>query len=182
MFTQVQLLQIKNAVMRILHVPGNYSGGILEMAIVADYDIPYEKLRDRCAQIAGALKQTDETFRNVRVNLIKWISDEQVVKEIASLPLLQMGRTFGDYEEYQAPVKKKSADKNKKSIDELFRQLKLFYARSKLIIILTDGNYRIVEEQKVQEYLNPFLKRKILLLQPQGNTKYGICIELQQEQ
>lgn len=170
MLTQVQLLQMKNAVMRILHVPGNYSGGILEMALVVDYDMSYEEMCEICSRIAGTLKQTDETFRNVRVNLIKWVSDEQVVKEITSLPHLQMKRVFEDYDKYKT-------DKEK-SIDELFRQLKLFYARSKLIIILTKGNYRVADEKAVQEYLNPFLKRKILMLLPQGKNKYGICIEI----
>ena len=37
-------MKIKNGVMRILHVPGNYDGGILEMAIVADYHIPKDEL------------------------------------------------------------------------------------------------------------------------------------------
>lgn len=156
MLTGMQLLQIKNEAMRILHVPGNYCGGNLEIAVVADYHMPYEELKERCAQIAGALKQTDEVFRNVRVNLIKWVSDECMIKEVSSLPMLQIGRAFDDYEEYQ-----KDADKEK-SLDELFRQLKLFYARSKIILIVTDGSFRETDEKKLQEYLNPFLKRKIL--------------------
>lgn len=172
MFSQIKLLHIKNMAMRILHIPGNYSGGILEMAIVADYHISYEELKERCAQIAGALKQTDEVFRNVRVNLIKWISDEQIVKEISSLPVLQMGRAFEDYGQYEM------AAKQQKSIDELFRQLKLFYARSKLIIVLTDGEFEIAEVEKVKQYLNPFLKRKILLLKPKGDVHFGENIKM----
>lgn len=169
MLTQIQLLQIKNGVMRILHVPGNYTGGNLEMAVVADYHIPHEELKALCAQIAGALKQTDEVFRNVRVNLIKWISDEQIIKEISSLPLLQMGRAFEDYEQYEIIGDNAKVQKIK-SADELMRQLKLFYARSKLILIITDGNYKIVDEAKTQEYLNPFLKRKILVIKPNGES------------
>lgn len=167
MFSQVQLLQMKNMAMGILHIPGNYNGGILEMAIVADYHIPYEELKDKCVQIAGALKQTDEIFRNVRVNLIKWVSDKQIVKEISSLPVLQMGRAFEDYGEYEC------VREQKKTVDELLRQLQLFYARSKLIIVLTDGGFEIAEAQKVKQYLNPFLKRKILLLKPKGDMDFG---------
>lgn len=157
MFTDIQLLQIGNAAMRILHVPGNYSGGILEMAIVADYHMPCEQLKEECTQIAGKLKRTDEVFRNVRLNLIKWISDENIIKEISSLAQLQMGRAFEDYEW--------SEHAKTKSLDELLRQLKLFYARSKIIIIITDGSYKTNDEEKVQEYLHPFLGRKLMLLE-----------------
>lgn len=160
MFTQIQLLQMKNAVMRVLHVPGNYSGGILEMAVVADYHLPSEELKDACSEIAGALKRTDEVFRNVRLNLIKWVSDDTIIKEVSALPKLQMGKAFEDYEELSG--KKKTS--GKKSLDELFRQLKLFYARSKIIILITDESYEILDEKKIKEYLHPFLVRKLIIL------------------
>ena len=185
MITDMQLMKIKNGVMRILHVPGNYDGGILEMAIVADYHIPKEELDAMASKLANGLKRQNETFRNVRLNLIKWVSDEQIVKEISALPALQMGRAFGDYDELTARVKMcaegssadapaggapgeiyANAEKQPKTLDELLRQLKLFYARSKLIIVLTDGSYRIEDEKKVWEHLNPFLRRKLLIVQP----------------
>lgn len=156
MFTDIQLLQIKNAVMRVLHVPGNYRGGILEMAIVADYHISHEELSRECAQLADTLKRTDAIFKNVRLNLLKWISDDRIIKEISMLPAMQLGRGFEDYEEQES--------KAEKSLDELLRQLKLFYARSKIIIVITDGSYMIHDESKVREYLKPFLYRKLILL------------------
>lgn len=165
MITDMQLMKIKNGVMRILHVPGNYDGGILEMAIVADYHIPKEELSAMAAKLAHGLKRQNETFRNVRLNLIKWVSDEQIVKEISALPALQMGRAFADYEESPADEKQPGVAQLK-SLDELLRQLKLFYARSKLIIVLTDGSYQIADEKKVWEHLNPFLRRKLLIVQP----------------
>ena len=163
MFTQVQLLQMKNAVMRVLHVPGNYSGGILEMAVVADYHLPYAKLKESCSEIAGALKRTDEVFRNVRLNLIKWVSDDIIIKEVSALPKLRMGSCFEDYEDLV--VKTEKSARSEKSLDELLRQLKLFYARSKIIIVITDGSYERVDEKKIQEYLHPFLGRKIIVLE-----------------
>lgn len=188
MITDMQLMKIKNGVMRILHVPGNYDGGILEMAIVADYHIPKDELDAMVSKLANGLKRQNETFRNVRLNLIKWVSDEQIIKEISALPALQMGRAFGDYEELTVMVDTEagevqetsadapaggapgeicaSAEKQPKTLDELLRQLKLFYARSKLIIVLTDGSYRIEDEKKVWEHLNPFLRRKLLMVQP----------------
>lgn len=165
MITDLQLMKIKYSVMRILHVPGNYDGGILEMAIVADYHIPKEELSAMAAKLAHGLKRQNETFRNVRLNLIKWVSDEQIVKEISALPVLQMGRAFADYEDYAA-AEKQPGVAQLKSLDELLRQLKLFYARSKLIIVLTDGSYQIADEKKVWEHLNPFLRRKLLIVQP----------------
>ena len=43
--TAVRNLQLHNQIERVLHVPGNYRGGILEMAIVVDraYDREYLK-------------------------------------------------------------------------------------------------------------------------------------------
>lgn len=169
MFTDMELLQLKNAVSRILHAPGNYTGGVLEMAIVTDYNLPAGALREGCRQIADMLKKQNETFRNVRLNLIRWISDEQIEKEVTTLSFLMTGRAFAD----KAAVEKEDirktdtalSEKRIKTLDELFRQLKLFYARSKVILILTDGSYRTEDERAVKEYLQPFLARKLLLLQ-----------------
>ena len=161
MLTDIQLMKIKNSVMRILHVPGNYNGGILEMAIVADYHMSYEELNEISKKIANGLKHQNETFRNVRLNLIKWVSDEQVIKEVSSLPKLQMGNAYEDYAQYGT-----AGLSEKKTLDELLRQLKLFYARSKVIIVLTDGSYFVKDEKTVWEHLNPFLRRKLLIVQP----------------
>lgn len=169
MLTDIQLLKIKNSVMRILHVPGNYNGGILEMAIVADYHMPLEELNEISKKIANGLKHQNETFRNVRLNLIKWVSDENMIKEVSSLPNLQMGRAFADYEKAANNFLHEDAECKKgevKTLDELLRQLKLFYARSKIIIVLTDGSYKVADEKKVWEHLNPFLRRKLLIVQP----------------
>lgn len=161
MFTDIQLLQIKNEVMRILHVPGNLTGGILEMAVAANLHIDPETLRKECAQLAGTLKRTDEVFRNVRLNLIGWISDERILKEVSSLTALQMGKGFERMQEgYPAPEE----EGLEKSLDELLRQMKLFYARSKLIILITDGSFRRADEEKIREYLHPFLYRKLIVL------------------
>ncbi|MGN0387600.1 MAG: hypothetical protein ACI4ER_02210 [Suilimivivens sp.] len=171
MFTRVQLLQIKNAAMRVLHVPGNYSGGILEMAVVADYHLPYGELKESCSEIAGALKRTDEVFRNVRLNLIKWVSDDIIIKEVSALSKLQMGSCFEDYEDLVGKTEKSA--RSEKSLDELLRQLKLFYARSKIIIVITDGSYKRVDEKKIQEYLHPFLGRKMIVLENGNIVLFG---------
>lgn len=169
MLTEIQLLQVKNEVNRILHVPGNYTGGILEMAIVADYHMPQQELEEDSKRILDTLKKQNELFCNVRLNLLKWVSDDCILKEVTPIPYVQMGRAYKDYGQ-----KVSSPDK---SLDELLRQLKLFYARSKVILILTDGSYRIAEKKSVQEYLQPFLLRKLLLLQ-NGEPVQGTALFL----
>lgn len=129
------------------------------MAVAADCHIAPETLREECAQLAGALKRTNEVFRNVRLNLIGWISDERIRKEVSSLTALQMGKCLEGMEE-ERPGEKGA----EKSLDELLRQMKLFYARSKLIILITDGSFRRVDEEKIREYLHPFLHRKLIVL------------------
>lgn len=156
MITDMQLLQIKNAVMRVLHVPGNYTGGNLEMAVAVDYSIPLEELREDCARIASALKRQDEIFRNVRLNLIRWVSDECIIKESSSLPALQMGAAF---------LPESDPVCENKTIDELLSQMKLYYARSKVILLLAGEGYLLRDEEAASKALNPFLKRKLILIQ-----------------
>ena len=74
-----------------------------------------------------------------------------------------MGSCFEDYEDLVGKTEKSA--RSEKSLDELLRQLKLFYARSKIIIVITDGSYERVDEKKIQEYLHPFLGRKIIVLE-----------------
>lgn len=155
--------------MHALHVPGNYTGGRLEMAVAVDCRIPAEELKEDCAKIAAALKRQDEVFRNVRLNLIRWISDEVIEKEVSSLAVLQMGTAFSETDRKeedggQAEYQEKQ-EAEPKEMDELLRQLKLYYARSKVILLLTDGNYMVKDEKAVSDALNPFLKRKLVLIQ-----------------
>jgi len=52
-----------------------------------------------------------------------------------------------------------------KTMQELTRQLKLFYARSKVVIVITDGSYTVGDVTKTKANLYPFLYRKMLILQ-----------------
>lgn len=169
MLTDIQLLQLKNAVSHILRAPGNYTGGVLEMAVVADYSLPVAVVREECGQIADMLKKQNEVFRNVRLNLIRWIADEQIQKEVIPMSFLTTGRAFAKETDVEAADKETAGialfRQEGKRLDELFRQLKLFYARAKVILLLTDGSYRIEDRAAVREYLQPFLARKLLILQ-----------------
>jgi len=137
---------------RILHIPGNYQGGILEMALILDYHIPKELLEKLSDEILTVLQTHSAIFRNVRLNLVKWVSDQDIRKEVSSVGMVRMGRCFQDYER----------GCGQKSYDELTRQLKLFYARSKLILFITDGSFQIKDSKQTEENLKPFLQKKLI--------------------
>lgn len=150
--TPWEIKNIKDQVQRILHVPGNYTGGILEFAIVLDYHAGKQTLMRFASELVKILKSTDKIFINARLNLIKWINDEKIIKEVSAMGILQMGRCFEDYEQGDA----------NKNYDILTGQLKKFYARSKLIILVTDNAFVVKDVQAVNENLNPFLHRKLM--------------------
>lgn len=149
---QIEKVKLHQQVERILHVPGNYRGGILEMALVLDYHISKEILMESSKEILMALQTYSKVFQNVRLNLVKWISDTDIRKEVSSIGVVRMGRCFEDYKR----------GSKEKSFDELTRQLKLFYARSKLIIWITDGSFQILDTECVEANLKPFLQKKLL--------------------
>ncbi|HEX3075637.1 MAG TPA: hypothetical protein VHQ24_02075, partial [Lachnospiraceae bacterium] len=151
MMNQIQKIQFKNMVERVFHVPGNYTGGYLEMTIVIDYNFQKDKIQEQAKDIVTALKSFGEVFRNVRLNTVKWFSDEQIKTEVTAMAFLQVGKYFESYE----------VNNQTKRLEPLFHHLKLFHARSKLILILTDGNYQILDEDSMKEHLQPFLYRKL---------------------
>lgn len=73
--TPVRNLQLHNQIERVLHVPGNYRGGILEMAIVVDCTYDRETVRSLCADIMESCKKQSDIFRNVRLNMVMWSAD-----------------------------------------------------------------------------------------------------------
>lgn len=150
----IQIMKMKQSVERILHVPGNYKGGILEMSLVIDCNLNKEAAKSSVQTIVKALKSHSETFRNVRFNVVWWKTDEQIVTEAAPMTVMQIGTPFETYERQEA----------QKRIDKLFASLKLFHARSKLILLLSDGDFLVESEESCMESLKPFLGRKMLLL------------------
>lgn len=68
-----------------------------------------------------------------------------------------LATTSGFYEDYRE-------EKTEKSYESLLEYLQKFQARSKLILFLTDGSYRIEDEDAVQEKMQPFLGKKLLVL------------------
>lgn len=150
----ISKILLRNAVEQVLHVPGNYRGGILEMAFVLDCSLEKETVKELAGELAGALKQQSEVFRNVRLNVLQWRSDTEFVGETAAMPLVQMGTYFDSYR----------SRAQQKHLEFLTEHLKKFYARSKLILVLTDGAYRTGDEKRLSESLKPFLEKKLIFL------------------
>ena len=154
--TPVQNLQLHNQIERVLHVPGNYRGGILEMAIVIDCAYDKERVQTLCADIVTSCKKQSEVFRNIRLNVVTWRS-EKILTETVAAAYLQMGTWFEHYQEEQG---------EQKPLETILAYLKEFHARSKLILLLTpnaDVVHTIQDKEAALAALNPFLKQKLIL-------------------
>lgn len=157
--TAVEKMKFKNLVNQVLHMPGNFTQPILEMAIVLDCSIEKEKSEQITKEIVRFLKGQGELFQNIRLNTIRWEDTEAFRKEITPVPSLFMGRYFDSY----AQMKKE------KEVDELLEMLKKFYARSKLVLFITNGNFHISDKRRVSDSLRPFLSRKLIWIFTEKN-------------
>ncbi len=170
--TAVRNLQLHNQIERVLHVPGNYRGGILEMAIVVDRAYDRETARMLCADIITSCKKQSEVFRNVRLNMVLWGKDKIRTETVASA-YVQMGTFFDGYEaEHNLPEGGEQAAESQKgqSVIEIMEYLKKFHARSKLILLLTPDKekfYQVPDTDRLREALSPFLKQKLVLVYPE---------------
>lgn len=154
MLTGIEKQQLKNTVQRVLHVPGNYNGGILEMAFVFDHGLDRDYIRALSGDTALTLKQSDEVFANVRLNMVDWYADDSIVCKTGALAGVCMGRPFEQWEQ----------SVQSKGLEYLCEYLKKFQARSKLIIVFT-REYEIGDRDRLEEALKPFLARKLIILQ-----------------
>ncbi len=156
----MQKKNLVNAVESVLHVKGNYSGGILEMTLVVDCGLPEEYVRGMTADIAFVLRSHSEVFRNVRMNLLYWMSEEKMENRVVPFSFLQMSKCFEDYEEQE----------KEKSLDMLSGKLKLYHARSKLILVLAGKKPVIRDREVLRQNMYPFLGKKSLFLFQEDNT------------
>ncbi len=173
--TQIQKLQIAKQVERILHAPGSQpvKGQQLEMAFVFDCHGEMEFIKTTAQELAAALKSHDKIFQNVRSNVVYW-SRGQIHTETMPMTFIQMGKPCVDLE-------KRKVD-NLSRLDELCAYLKLYHARSKCIIVITDGEYEMGGQKNLKEALNPFLKHKLLVVTSKRTiTGTSIFMELIRE-
>ena len=148
----VFLMKFKNTIERILHVKGNYSGGILEMAVIIDHSLPKESVQTIVPQLLRTLKMHSEVFRNVRLNMVEWCGSEQITAQVSPMTMAGMS---GYYEGYVQ-------EKEKKDFLKLVSYLKLFQARAKVIILVTDDAYEAGTEESRKAAMQPFLDKKLL--------------------
>ena len=128
------------------------------IAAVADYSADGEALAECGKEIVAVLKSMGDTFRNVRLNLVRWKADDDINHEISALAYLQTGSAFQDYEPFAS----------RKRLELLCGQLKMFQARSRLLLLITEGDLIIEDQALLRENLNPFLYRKLILITPEG--------------
>jgi len=145
-------MQFKNTVERILHVPGNYKGGVLEMAVVLDHNVSREAVCEVIPQLFRSLKMHSEVFRNVRLNMVQWESDEAISNQVAPMSVAGLSSYYEKYE--CRPVRK--------NFLKLVLYLKLFQARAKLIILITDGGYEEDTDESLKAAMQPFLDKKMM--------------------
>ena len=148
----VFLMKFKNTVERILHVPGNYKGGVLEMAVVLDHNVSRETMQDFVPQLLKSLKMHSEIFRNVRLNLVHWEDTEEIFNQVTPMSMAGMSSYYEVYE--CRPVRK--------DFMKLVQYLKLFQARAKLIILVTDGANEEGSKESLKAAMQPFLDKKLM--------------------
>lgn len=145
-------MNLNNAVERVLHVKGNYTGGILEMTLVIDGALSREYVSTMASDIAAALRSHSEVFRNVRLNLLYWMSDDRLENQVIPISFLQMSTCFENY----------LPQAEEKSLDVLSDYLKRFHARSKLILVLAEEKPLIRDGEILRQNMHPFLGKKSL--------------------
>lgn len=160
-------LQIAKKIDAILHVPGNYQGGNLEMTIVLDTSLRRDAWEALLAAVVKTLKRRNEVFRNVRMNLVQWRPDD-ITSEVVPMAMLMMGGVLQGYE----------SCRQGKAYEDLFAYLKKFHARSKVILVFADTENEIKDVQRAKEALTPFLKNKLLLFDGQVNSGTQLFMEL----
>jgi len=152
----VFLMKFKNTVERILHVRGNYNGGILEMAVVLDHNVEREMVQELVPELFRVLKMHSEVFRNVRLNMVQWESDEAISNQVTPMSMAGLSSFYKDY--FCRPAEKDWM--------KLIQYLKMFQARSKLIIVITKSSEAYDDCGNLQESLKiamqPFLDKKLM--------------------
>ena len=122
------------------------------MAVVLDHNLPKEAIKETVPQLLRTLKMHSEVFRNVRLNVVDWVADDSIANKVSPMAMLLMEGYYADYE----------MCKNTKKMRSLVDYLKLFHARAKLIILISDGKYEIENEEELQRAMQPFLEKKFM--------------------
>ena len=162
--TPVSLQMFKNTVERILHVPGNFTEQNLEMALVIDGSLSKEQVESYVPELLGSLKRHSEVFRNVRLNVVDWKSNEQITNQVRPMSVVMLHSFYEEYNQVETA----------KYFEKLVAYLKLYQARAKLIILLTDGKYQVEREDELELAMQPFLEKKLMQVVITGQDELDI--------
>lgn len=178
MYSLVLKMQIKNMITAVLNVPGNLTRSSvnaakviqmkgknaateknvpMEIAIVLDMTLPEEQLVENVKMLAECIKGHSELFRNTRVNMIYWYG-QNIEGGISSLPQLLLGKVLAENS------KETVFCDASKDITILLEKLRKFYARTKVVFLITDGQYEVADKVYASRLLQPFLGKKMLQL------------------
>ncbi len=152
--------QFYHRVQRVLHVPGNFTGPVLEMSVVLDHHVPSAWMEACVPALLGCLKRRSEVFRNVRFHIVDWLDDERIINRAVPMMTVLVNGFFREYD----------TTPDEKRIECLYRNLKFYHARSKLILLFTDGMYTMRDQEMAAAALKPFLGKKLI---PITMTKDG---------
>lgn len=144
--------QFTNKVEMILHSPCNIPSKMFEMTLVLDRSLSKEVVAELVPHLLKTLKRHSEVFANVRLNMVKWIDDDHIDNQIIPMSMAMISSHYESYEQ-NVTIKK---------YQSLMQNLKLFHARSKLIIVVTDGRYDVGDEEELRKIMQPFLYRKVM--------------------
>lgn len=146
------LKKINDTVERILHVPGNAVDSVLEMAVVIDRNLSKEEVTSYLPLMLRSLKMHSEIFRNVRLNVVYWGGDDDTTCSVSPMSMVMMDSYYEDYRQ----------KKTTKTFETLAGYLKMFQARSKILILLTDGSYQVAHEELLEQVMQPFLEKRLM--------------------
>ena len=144
--------QFVNKVEMILHSPCNIPSKMFEMTVVLDRNLSKDVAMEIVPHLLKVLKRHSEVFANVRLNMVKWETDDVIENQIIPMSMAMISSHYAEYEQM----------KKVKNYQALMRSLKLFHARSKLIIVVTDGEYETGDEAELKKLMQPFLYRKVM--------------------
>lgn len=144
--------QFTNKVEMILHSPCNIPNKMFEMTVVLDCSLSQEKMKEVVPHLLKTLKRHSDVFANVRLNMVRWLDDDSIKNQVMPMSMAMLNSYYEDYESKQVT----------KDYQKLMQNLKLFHARSKLIIVLTDEKYGVKNEEELKRIMQPFLYRKVM--------------------
>lgn len=148
----VFLQRLKQTVERVLHVPGNFTEPPLEMALVLDGNLSKAVVMEAVPELLRTLKMHSEVFRNVRLNVVDWQADDKIGNRVAPMSMVMLSSFYEDYIQC----------KESKHFENLIGYLKMYQARAKLVILLTDGTYQVEHEEVLERVMQPFLDKKMI--------------------